>query len=103
MNMKGLNTTGGITTEYRYNVDGLRTGKKVGNTWTRYFWDGDRIISDNQSGTYVEAFIASDIRFASTLIVKNPIEFMVPNIIYLRVALRIRDLPNFSKLSTAIV
>ena len=37
-------TTGGVTTEYLYNVDGLRTVKKVGNTWTRYFWDGPRTL-----------------------------------------------------------
>ncbi|MBQ7064104.1 MAG: RHS repeat-associated core domain-containing protein [Firmicutes bacterium] len=49
-------TTGGVTTEYLYNVDGLRTGKKVGNTWTRYFWDGDRIIRDNRSGTYMDFY-----------------------------------------------
>ncbi|MBQ7064906.1 MAG: RHS repeat-associated core domain-containing protein, partial [Firmicutes bacterium] len=49
-------TTGGVTIEYLYNVDGLRTGKKVGNTWTRYFWDGDRIIRDNRSGTYMDFY-----------------------------------------------
>ena len=37
---------GGVTSNYLYNADGIRTRKTVGSTVTEYFTSGGRILAE---------------------------------------------------------
>ncbi|MDR1939418.1 MAG: RHS repeat-associated core domain-containing protein [Clostridiales bacterium] len=40
-------------TSYKYDLNGMRTEKKIGQNVAKYFWDGDRLFAENANGTYI--------------------------------------------------